>query len=69
MYKELESKLTNVLKSEFDYIMKNEEDKNVQLDKATDVYKMGKIIENFDELQPVIADFFKKKAEKEKWER
>lgn len=69
MYKELESKLTNVLKSEFDYIMKNEKNKNIQLDKATEVYRMGKIIENFDELQPVIAEYFNNKAEKEKWER
>jgi hypothetical protein len=32
-----------------------------------DITNIIKIIDNYDELEPVLQDFFKKRAEKEKW--
>lgn len=69
MNKELEIKLTNVLKAEFDYVRTYENDLKKRLNKMNDIYHMQQIIFNFDELEPVISDYLNKKAEKDKWER
>lgn len=69
MYKELETKLMNVLKAEFDYVETHENVKELKLQKMGDVYHMQKIINNFDELEPVIAEYLNKKAERERFER
>ena len=69
MNKELETKLTNVLKAEFDYVRKHENDVNLRLQKMYDIFHMQQVILNFDELEPVIKDYINKKAEKEKFER
>ena len=69
MNKELKTKLTNVLKAEFDYVRMHENSSNARLDKMNDIYHIGQVIEHFDELEPVIAEYLKKKARKEKFER
>lgn len=69
MNKELETKLTNVLKAEFDYVKKTENNQILRLQKMGDIYHMQQIINNIDELEPVIADFLNKKAEKGRFER
>jgi len=69
MNNELKTKLSNVLKAEFDYIKRTETDQTLLLQKMGDIYHMQKIINNFDELEPVIANYLNKKAEKEKFER
>lgn len=69
MYKELEKKLTNVLKAEFDYVKTNENDKNKRLNRMNDILHITQVLANFDELEPVIADYLNKKARKEKFER
>lgn len=69
MNKELKTKLTNVLKAEFDYVRMHENSSNKRLYKMNDIYHIGQIIEHFDELEPIIADYLNKKARKEKFER
>lgn len=69
MYKELEMKLFNTLKGEFDYIQKQEDTKDEKSGKIMDIFHMQQIITNFDELEPIIADYLNKKARKEKFER
>ena len=69
MYKELEKKLTNVLKAEFDYVKTHENDKNKRLNRMNDIFHVTQVLANFDELEPVIADYLNKKARKEKFER
>lgn len=69
MNNELKTKLSNVLKAEFDYIKRTETDKAVLIQKMGDIYHMQKIINNFDELEPVIAEYLNKKAERERFER
>lgn len=69
MYKELEKKLTNVLKAEFDYVKTHENDKNKRLNRMNDIFHITQVLANFDELEPVIADYLNKKARKEKFER
>ena len=69
MYKELEMKLFNTLKGEFDYIQKQEGTKDEKSGKMMDIFHMQQIITNFDELEPIIADYLNQKAKKERWER
>lgn len=69
MYKELKVKLANTLKAEFDYVRTHENSSNKRLDKMNDIYHLGQVIEHFDELEPIIADYLNKKARKEKFER
>lgn len=69
MYKELKIKLANTLKAEFDYVRKHENGQINRLNKMNDIFRIEQIIENFDELEPIIADYLNKKARKEKFER
>ena len=69
MYKELEMKLFNTLKGEFDYIQKQEGTNDEKSGKMMDIFHMQQIITNFDELEPIIADYLKQKDKKERWER
>ena len=67
MDKHIESKLNNVLKSEGQYIMKNEKNIMNKLKKMDIIFNMQKIVDNYDELEPILKDYFRKKAEKEKY--
>ena len=58
MDKEIKTKLDNVLKAEGDYTLKNENNKNKKIDKMNTIFNMKKIIDNYDELEPVLRDFF-----------
>ena len=69
MNKELKTKLYNVLKAEFDYVERNEKNKNKRIKTFWDIHHMQQIIENFDELEPALQEYFAKKANKEKFER
>ena len=69
MYKEVEVKLNNVLRAESDYIMKNEKDINKKLDKMNTLFNLKKIIDNYDELEPVLKEYFKYKEDKNKEDR
>lgn len=67
MDKSLEIKLKNVLKHEAKYIMTYEENTDLKLDKMNTIFNLEKIIENYDELEPLLTKFFINKAEKIKW--
>lgn len=69
MYKEVEVKLNNVLRAESDYIMKNEKDINKKLDKMNTLFNLKKIIDNYDELEPVLKEYFRYKEDKSREDR
>lgn len=69
MDKEIKTKLDNVLKAEGDYILKNENNKNKKIDKMNTIFNMKKIIDNYDELEPVLIEFFREKDEKSRFDR
>ena len=69
MYKELETRLVNTLKAEYDYVKEHETNIDNKRKKMFDVFHMQQVLLNFDELEPVIADYLNKKAKKEKFER
>lgn len=69
MNEEIKAKLNNVLKAEAEYTMKNETNTNVKLEKMNTLFNLKKIIDNYDELEHVLVDYFNKKAEKERFDR
>lgn len=69
MYKELETRLVNTLKVEYDYVKEHETNIDNKRKKMFDIFHMQQVLLNFDELEPVIADYLNKKARKEKFER
>ena len=69
MDKEIKTKLDNMLKTEGDYTLKNENDKNKKIDKMNTIFNIKKILDNYDELEPVLRDFFNKKVENERFDR
>ena len=67
MNKMLKKKISNVLRTEAQRTMENEKDINIKLEKMNDIFNLQKIIESYDELEPLLIEFFNKKAYKEKW--
>lgn len=69
MNKELETKLTNTLKAEFEYVKKHENDQKLRIEKMNDILRMEQIVLNFDDLEDTLKEYFRKKAEKERFDR
>lgn len=69
MEKSIYVKVDNVLKAESEYIMKHEKDTKAKLNKMNTLFNLKKFIDNYDELEPLLKEFFNKKADKEKWEK
>lgn len=67
MDKKLMDKIDDVLKEEAQEIMKSKEKISKKLDKMNQIINITKIIECYDELEPVFKEYFEKKHQKEKW--
>jgi len=67
MYKELYLKIEKLLNEEMNEIMATETDANLKFKKLTDIYRLNKILENFDELEPTMQKFIEEKRNKKKW--
>lgn len=63
----IKSRLFEVLKEEATYIMKTDDDISNKIDKMNDIINLQKVLENYEELQPVLKKFFDDKALEEKW--
>jgi len=69
MNKEIKTKLDNVLKAEAEYTMKNEENLHTKVEKMDILFNLKKILDNYDDLEPVLIDYFNRKADRERFER
>lgn len=67
MDKSLKAKFTNVLAHEAEYILKHEEDVERKLSNMNTIFNLQKILDNYDELEPLLIEFFDKKAKIDKW--
>ena len=65
----LEKKLNNILRTEAQRTLENEKDMNVKVEKMNDIFNLTKIIQHYDELEPVLRKFFIEKAKQERLER
>lgn len=63
----LYKKLYDLLKNEADTTIRSNDELMNKVKKMNDITNIIKIMDNYDELEPVLQDFFKKRAEKEKW--
>lgn len=69
MNKDLKIKLGNVLKAEADYVERTETDSTNKCVKLNDILNLLKIIENYDELEPVLKKYFREKADRNRFDR
>lgn len=69
MYLELKTRLLNSLKSELDYVTKFETDKMTKFNKMNDIMHVVKIIENYEEIEPKIADAINELAKNRKFNK
>lgn len=69
MQKQLIEKMLKTLNDEFKKVDEEDISTEVKFEKIVDISNMIKVLENFDELEPVIADFLNKKARKEKFNK
>ena len=66
MDKEIETKLNNVLKAEANYTMKNEKNLHKKVEKMDTLFNLKKILDNYDELEPVLKRYFNERNSKER---
>lgn len=69
MNKMLYKKMDNILRTEAQRTMENEKDIKEKAEKMNDLFNLKKIIDNYDELEPVLRKFFIEKNKKERLER
>lgn len=69
MDKLIKRKLSNVLKQEAEYILRSDNELSDKVDSMNIIFNLQKILDNYDDLEPVLRDFFEKKEQKDKWER
>lgn len=68
MEKLIKWKISNVLKATAESILENtNESSEIRLARMDTVMNLQKIVDNYDELEPVLKKFFAEKASKEKW--
>lgn len=69
MQKQLIEKMLKTLNEEFKKVDEGNDPTEVKFEKIIDISNMIKVLENFDELEPVIAVVLNKKAKKERFDR
>ena len=69
MYKELKVRLLNQLKAEADYVEKFEKDKTARFEKFNDIMNITKVLDNYEDIEPVVAKAINELAYKKKFEQ
>lgn len=67
MDKFLRRKLENMLRCEGTYVLEHEKDKDTKVSIMNDIFNMEKIVKYYDELEPLLIEFFEKKVKEERW--
>lgn len=67
MSENLKKRLVGMLRTEAELLVNDDRFIVTKLEEMNDIQNMLKIIDNYTELEPVLKDFFDKKANKEKW--
>ena len=67
MNKLIEAKLNNVLKAEIKSIKDSDAEPEDKLERIDTIINLKKILDSYDELEPVLKQFFADKAVKDKW--
>lgn len=62
------NRVRHLMSEEMDYILEIK-NKDERAYKGQVIFRMNKIFDNYDELTPVLNNFFEEKHLKEKWER
>ena len=68
MNKSVYAKLNNVLKHELKYTVDCDESVEEKLERADTLINLKKILDNYDELEPLLKSYFLRKVEKDRWD-
>lgn len=68
MNERIKNSLIQTLEKEAYNIMETDGDIKGKINRMNEIFNIKKILESYDELEPVLAKYFKEKAQKEKWE-
>ena len=66
---EVKEIIDKFLKEQCENVFENEEDINKKAEKMNVLFNFKKILDNYEELEPVLSKYFNEKAEKERFER
>ena len=69
MNKNIKKKLVTFLSNESHAIFHEDGEIVEKIDRMNTILRLTQIVENYDELEPVLQKFFREKADKEKYER
>ena len=67
MNKIIQTKLNNILKAELQAVKQSDEEMSEKVDRVNTIANLKKIVDNYDELEPVLKKYFEKKAQDKKW--
>ena len=65
----LYNKLIGFLKEEGELTLKYQEDKEIKYETMDNIFNLKKVLDSYDELEPLLKKFFIEKARKEKYEK
>lgn len=69
MNNNLKKRLVSMLRAEAELLVNDDRYIVTRLEEMNDIQNMLKIVDNYNELEPILKKFFEQKAKKEKWER
>jgi hypothetical protein len=65
----IRKELKSFIKEQGDKTLKENVELSEKIQRLDTLINLTKIVEHYDELQPILRDYFNGKADKEKWER
>lgn len=69
MNKNIKKKLVTFLSNESHDIFHEDGEIEEKIDRMNTIFNLTQIVQNYDELQPVLEKFFREKAQNKKYER
>ena len=69
MNNKIKQQFRNFIQEQGTKLLLADEELGEKAEQLDTLINFTKIIDNYDELQPILKEYFSKKAEKEKWDR
>lgn len=69
MNKIIQTKLNNILKAELQHLKTSDTELSEKAEIVDTIKNLKMIVDNYDELEPVLKQFFEKKHQDKKWNK
>lgn len=67
MNKIIQTKITNILKAELQHLKTSDTELSEKAEIVDTIKNLKMIVDNYDELEPLLKEFFEKKYQDKKW--